>query len=120
MANVPAKAANTANMASPSADPDRPTSLPTLAAAAIATADAVTLPSYPEYDTVAAEILLPVASQLKKLAETTANFMPPPGLKAKSQVQLVSERLLPIGEFVVRHISTLEEKQRGNVDMRLW
>jgi hypothetical protein len=73
-------------------------------------------------DTVAEEILRPVAAQLAKLRETTAANLPPVGnlVKAKSQIQLVKERLLPIGEFIVEYKNTLEQAEQGAMEMRLW
>ena len=91
---------------------------PTASTAAVA--NTYGLPTYPDYDAIAADILLPVAVPLKKLAETTVAHMPPPGLKAKSHMQLVKERLLPIGEFIVAYINGLEQRQRGAMEMRLW
>jgi hypothetical protein len=100
-----------------SSDPSlfTPTSLPSSAAA-----DVPALPASPSYDAVAARILLPISPQLKKLTDTTTASMPPPGLNAKSQIQLVKERLLPIGEFIVEYINNLEQKKRGSIEMRLW
>lgn len=78
--------------------------------------------AFPEYDGVAEEMLLPVMTQLSKLKLTTPDSMPPLNafFRAKSHLQLVRERLLPIGEFIMQQTMALEGRERWATEMRLW
>jgi hypothetical protein len=81
----------------------------------------MSLPVNESRDILAEEILRPISKQLQKLSNTTAAIMSPPGpLKGKTQLELVNERVLPIGEFIVQYLHTLEVSQKGAMDMRLW
>jgi hypothetical protein len=81
----------------------------------------MSLPVDESRDILAEEILCPISKQLQKLSNTTAASMAPPGpLKGKTQLELVNERVLPIGEFIVQYLHTLEVSQKGAIDMRLW
>jgi hypothetical protein len=81
----------------------------------------MSLPTDQSRDTLAEEILRPITAQLQKLASTNAPRIPPPGpLKGKTHIQLVKARVLPIGEFIVEYLNTMEESQRGAMDMRFW
>ncbi|KAF2265480.1 hypothetical protein CC78DRAFT_599067 [Lojkania enalia] len=54
-------------------------------------------------DALCASLLAPIHSQLEQLKQTTWDRMPPSTLvvKAKPYRQLLKERLLPIGEFII-------------------
>jgi hypothetical protein len=83
------------------------------------------LPSSTSTDTTAVDVTTstePETDTVAELKETTVANLPPPGhvIKAKSQIQLVKARLLPIGEFVMEYKNTLAEEQRGWMEMRLW
>jgi hypothetical protein len=81
----------------------------------------MSLPVDESRDILAEEILRPISKQLQKLSNMTAASMSPPGpLKGKTQLELVNERVLPIGEFIVQYLHTLEVSQKGAIDMRLW
>ncbi|KAL5411445.1 hypothetical protein PMIN03_000778 [Paraphaeosphaeria minitans] len=87
--------------------------------AAAAAAAASTTPSrYPDPDPVAEAFLAPVETQLQRLRLSPA---PAPNMRAyfptmKSHMQLVRERLEPVGAFIVGEVGRLE---RGGGDMEM-
>ncbi|KAL1596521.1 hypothetical protein SLS60_009168 [Paraconiothyrium brasiliense] len=78
----------------------------------------ISTPIYPDPDPVAEAFLEPVKVQLKKLRLSTASAAPPPNMsthfRIKSHLQLVRERLEPVGSFIVR-----EAKEDGKLEMRV-
>lgn len=81
-------------------------------------------PRYPDPDPVAEAVLAPVRVQLKKLRLTTASAAPSPGMRAyfprmKSHLQLVRERLEPVGAFIVEEVGKRKDGG-GALEMRIW
>ncbi|CAI6337848.1 unnamed protein product [Periconia digitata] len=68
-------------------------------------------------DREAEVILEPVKEELEKLGQP----LPPAELqlKMKPGMQIIKERLLPIGEFIVRYVGSLEDKDRGRMELKL-
>ncbi|KAF2644643.1 hypothetical protein P280DRAFT_176288 [Massarina eburnea CBS 473.64] len=66
-------------------------------------------------------ILQPVQAHLEKLKQTTIANMPPQNnyIKSKTHIQLVRERLLRIGDFIVEWLRTVPEPERGFQEIRL-
>ena len=81
----------------------------------------ITLPVYPVDDAVAAEFFKPYKVYLEKLRETTLDAMPPPNtkVKAKTHLELVKARLLPIARLMVARLREFEYTDRGAIEMRL-
>ena len=79
----------------------------------------INAPIYPVPDPVAEAFLEPVKVQLKKLRLSTASAAPPANMSAhfrvKSHLQLVRERLEPVGSFIVK-----EAKGDAGLEMRVW
>lgn len=76
------------------------------------------VPDDPEIDLVAEHILRPVQHDLKKLRTLMKPEAYPAGdsgVKVKPYMRVVTERLLPIGRFIVNYV-----QNDGALELRLW
>ncbi|OAG02320.1 uncharacterized protein CC84DRAFT_1220661 [Paraphaeosphaeria sporulosa] len=85
--------------------------------------DAMQPPPYPDPDPVTEAFLAPMKTQLEKLRLSTASAAPTPNMRAyfpsmKSHLQLLRERLEPVGAFIVQEVEKLE-RGGGAVEMRV-
>lgn len=76
---------------------------------------------YPDPDPEAEAFLAPVKPELEKLRRSVA---PPPHMRrhfptSKTHVQIVRERLEPVGAFIVREVGKMDSRAR-EMELRVW
>jgi hypothetical protein len=76
----------------------------------------------PAFDQEAEQILQPVRGLLLRLKDATPDKLPPSGtfLKTKTQMQIVTERLVPIGEHIMSVVKDMEPGAGTRLELKLW
>lgn len=66
-------------------------------------------------------LFVPLSEQLHKLRNTTVTSLPDynPRVRSKTYAQVIRSKLLPIGEFIVAHLASFPEADRGNIELRI-
>lgn len=71
-------------------------------------------------DAESAALLAPVRDSLDRLERTTGTSMPPPhrDVKTKRHLQVVRDRLVPIGKHIVKTMRGISN--RGETELKVW